>query len=226
MILAFLNQKGGVGKSTLSTNAADYLHRHGFKPLLIDADPQGTTNDWAARREDMPFPVMQLARDNMAKEILGHADNYDHVVIDGPPRAEAVSRAVIIASDLVVMPIEASGASDWASQTTIRQIQEAKQYKENLKSVFLVSRIIPNTVISRSIREHVADYGIPLLKATIANRVPFAEALTLGKTIFEWASHSAAAREFSTVMQEIGAFYEQEISGEAATKTTANSRGN
>ena len=212
MILAFLNQKGGVGKSTLSTNAADYFHRRGDKPLLIDADPQGTTNDWAARRDDLPFPVMQLARDNMASEILNHAANYDHVVIDGPPRAEALSRAVIIASDLIVIPIEASGASDWASQTTICQIREAREYKDNLLSVFLVSRIIPNTVISRSIRDHVADYGIPLIKATVANRVPYAEALTMGKTIFEWAGHSKAAHEFSTVMEEIGAFYERKIS--------------
>ena len=213
MILAFLNQKGGVGKSTLSTNAADYFHRRGDKPLLIDADPQGTTNDWAARRDELLFPVMQLARDNMAREILSHAANYDHVVIDGPPRAEAVSRAIIIASDLVVMPVEASGASDWASQTTIQQIREAREYKDNLISVFLVSRIIPNTVISRSIRDHVAGYGIPLLNATVANRVPYAEALTMGKTIFEWAARSMAAREFSTVMEEIGAFYEQENSG-------------
>ena len=212
MILSFLNQKGGVGKSTLSTNAADYFHRRGYNPLLIDADPQGTTNDWAARRADLPFPVMQLARDNMAREILTHAANYDYVVIDGPPRAEAISRAVIIASDLVVMPIEASGASDWASQTTIRQIQEARQYKETLLSVFLVSRIIPNTVISRSIRNHVSDYGIPLLTATVANRVPYAEALTMGQTIFEWAGRSTAAHEFSTVMEEIGAFYARQIS--------------
>ena len=155
---------------------------------------------------------MQLARDNMASEILNHAANYDHVVIDGPPRAEALSRAVIIASDLIVIPIEASGASDWASQTTIRQIREAREYKDTLLSVFLVSRIIPNTVISRSIRDHVADYGIPLLKATVANRVPYAEALTMGKTIFEWAGHSKAAHEFSTVMEEIGAFYERKIS--------------
>lgn len=212
MILSFLNQKGGVGKSTLSTNAADYLHRQGFKTLLIDADPQGTTNDWASRRDETPFPVVALARGNMAQEILGLAGNYDHIVIDGPPRAEALSRAVVIASDLIVIPIEASGASDWASQTTIRQIQEARQYKENLISVFLVTRVIVNTVISRSIRDHVADHGIPLLRGAIANRVPFAEALTMGKTIFEWAPGSTAALEFSAVMQEIGVFYEQERS--------------
>ncbi len=215
MILSFLNQKGGVGKSTLSTNAADYLHRQGSKTLLIDADPQGTTNNWAALRDEMMFPVIALARGNMAQEILDHAVNYDHIVIDGPPRAEALSRAVIIASDLIVIPIEASGASDWASQTTIQHVQEARQYKETLKSVFLVSRVIVNTVISRSIRDHVADHGIPLLRATVANRVAFAEALTMGKTIFEWAPDSTATLEFSTVMQEIGAFYEQEKSDEA-----------
>ena len=221
MILSFLNQKGGVGKSTLSINAAHYFHQQGFKPLLIDADPQGTANDWASRRDEMLFPVMPLARSNMAQEIQGHAVNYDHIVIDGPPRAEALSRAVIIASDLIVIPIEASGASDWASQTTIQQIQDARQYKETLKSVFLVSRVIVNTVISRSIRDHVADHGIPLLRATVANRVPFAEALTMGKTIFEWASGSAAEAEFSTVMQEIGAFYENQEESDKASSSPA-----
>ena len=217
MVLAFLNQKGGVGKSTLSTNAADYLHRHGGRVLLIDADPQGTASAWAALRNDLPFPVMQLARTNMSQEILSLAANYSHVVIDGPPRAEALSRAVIIASDLVVMPVEASGASDWASQVTVRQIQEAQQYKETLKSVFLVSRAIPNTVIGRSIREHMTDHGIPLLRASVANRVPFAEALTMGRTIFEWSPGSVAAREFSIFMQELEEFYGQEKSDEAAT---------
>lgn len=214
LVLAFLNQKGGVGKSTLSTNAADYLHRQGSQVLLIDADPQGTTSDWAALRADLSFPIMQLARTNMAREILSHATNYNHVVIDGPPRAEALSRAVIIAADLVIVPVEASGASDWASQVTVQQVQAARQYKERLKSVFLLSRAIPNTVIGRSIREHVADHGIPLLNASVANRVPFAEALTLGRTIFEWAPGSVAAREFSAVMQEVLELYGEET-GEA-----------
>lgn len=210
LVTAFLNQKGGVGKSTLATNAAGYLHQIGDRVLLIDADPQATASTWAALRDDPTFPVIQLARDNMAKEVLGHAANYSHVVIDGPPRAESLSRAVIIASDLVIVPIEPSGASDWASEITVRQIREAKQYKENLKSVFLVSRVISGTVIGRTIREHVAAHSMPLLEASVTNRVPFAEALTMGKTIFEWAPQSAAAREFTTVMQEIRRFYEEE----------------
>ena len=210
MIIAFLNQKGGVGKSTAAMNAADWIHREGHSVLLIDADPQGTTSDWAALREELPWPVMKLTRQNMAKEIMHHGENYDYVVIDGPPRAEALSRAIIIASDMVVLPIEPSGASDWASKTTIEQVREALEYKETLKSVFLVSRMISGTVISREIRDHVAEHEIPILPHGVTNRVQFAEAMTLGKTIFEYAPKSEAAKEISTIMKDIGEFYHGE----------------
>ena len=50
-IIAIVNEKGGTGKSTISTNLATALHRRGSKVVLIDADPQGTARDW---REGSP----------------------------------------------------------------------------------------------------------------------------------------------------------------------------
>ncbi len=39
--IAFINEKGGTGKTTLTLNLGDYLARQGKKVLLVDMDPQG-----------------------------------------------------------------------------------------------------------------------------------------------------------------------------------------
>ena len=56
MVIAFLNQKGGVGKTTLSINIAADLANRGHKVLLIDADKQGSTSTWASLREKKRLP--------------------------------------------------------------------------------------------------------------------------------------------------------------------------
>ena len=42
-VIALVNQKGGVGKSTTAVNMTAYLSRYGFKTLLIDLDPQSNS---------------------------------------------------------------------------------------------------------------------------------------------------------------------------------------
>ena len=81
MIIAFLNQKGGVGKTTLSINMAADLANRGHKVLLIDADKQGSSSTWASLREDAPFQVVSLARENMARDALKLAADFEFTVL-------------------------------------------------------------------------------------------------------------------------------------------------
>ena len=204
MIVGVLNQKGGVGKTTLSVNLAACLARTGARVLLIDADPQGSALDWAAARQGEPlFSVVGFPRATIHKEIAQLGQGYDHIIIDGPPRVTDLARSAIMASDIVVIPVQPSPYDIWAAEEVVKLIDEARVFKENIKSVFVVNRKITNTAIGRDVREALAAYPIHVLDAAIAQRVVFAEAAAQGQAIFEIDPNGPAVAEVEAVAAEL-----------------------
>lgn len=207
MIIGVLNQKGGVGKTTISVNLAASLARSGARVLLIDADPQGSSLDWAAARDGDPlFSVVGFPRPTIHKEIVQLGQGYDHIVIDGPPRVTDLARSAIMAADLVLIPVQPSPYDIWAADEVVKLIDEARIYKENIKSVFVVNRKITNTAIGRDVGEALSAYPVPVLVATVTQRVVFAEAAAQGKSIFEIDADGSAAREIDAVKTELMEF--------------------
>ncbi|WP_430448587.1 ParA family partition ATPase [Rhodophyticola sp.] len=208
MIVALLNQKGGVGKTTLALHLAGAWARQGQRVTVIDADPQGSALDWSERRsrEGLPrsFGVVGLARDTLHREAPEFAKDVEHVVIDGPPRIAGLMRSALLAADLVLVPVQPSPFDGWASAEMLALIDEARIYRPDLAARFVLNRCAARTVIARETAETLTDHDPPVLAATVGQRVAFAETALTGRLVFDANPGGQAATEITTLAAEAG----------------------
>ena len=204
MIIGVLSQKGGVGKTTLSLNIASHYAAQGRKVLLVDADPQGSALAWSSARDLPPlFPVVGMAKPTLHRDLPAVASDYDVTIIDGAPRVNDLGRAAILASDIVLIPVQPSPFDVWAADDTVKLVQEAQQFKETLKAAFAINRKIVNTAIGRDVAKAFDDAPFPVLSASVCQRVLFAECAGQGLTVREIAPNGEAAREIAQLCASI-----------------------
>ncbi len=207
MIAALLNQKGGVGKTTLALHLAGTWAAQGRRVLVVDADPQGSALDWSEQRsrEALPrlFGVLGLARETLHRELPEIARDADHVVVDGPPRVTGIARSALLAAHVVLVPATPSPFDGWASGEMLRLIDEARVFRPELVARFVLNRCAARTVIARETGEALADHDPPVLASRVGQRIAFADAARTGRLVGELDTASAAAREIAALAVEI-----------------------
>jgi len=206
VIVVFLNQKGGVGKTTLALHVAGAWAAQGKRVVVVDADPQGSALDWSERaKEALPrlFGVIGLARDTLHCEAPEIARGVDHVLIDGSSWIAALMRSAMLAADLALVPAQPSPFDGWASGETLRLLQEARIFRPRLVARFVLNRCGARTVIARETADALANHEPPVLASRVGQRVVFADAARTGRLVSEVPRSELAAREIAALAAEI-----------------------
>ena len=109
-VIAFVSQKGGVGKSTLARALAREAAAGGLRVKVADLDPeQATLIDWhRVRTQRAIAPRLSVELFRSAAEALAAAAGHDLLVLDGPARASGGTTEIARRADLIVQPTGAA----------------------------------------------------------------------------------------------------------------------
>ena len=183
-IVAFVSQKGGVGKSTLSRALAREAAQAGLNVKLADLDTQqGTSVDWHRQRLAAGIePTVSVESFGTAAQALAIADRYDLLIIDGPARTSAATLEIAKASSLVVQP---SGASLDDLRPAVREFHAlAKAGIPTARLAFALNRIGTDAEEAEA-RGYLTESGYAVLAGCLVERPAYRQAQNTGHSITE-----------------------------------------
>lgn len=207
-IIGIIQVKGGAGRSTVATNLAAALSKKA-RTVLVDCDmPQGTSMSWyALRSAEKPTDNLSLvtARDHkeLVSQIQGLNQTQDYIVLDAPPRIAEITRAILMLTDLAIIPLGASAAEIWATTDLLETIEEAKKKRPQLNYRILWNRYRSYTKSAQELSQAVhKELKAPNFKTKLGYRVAYADALANGLAADEWHDKNAS-KEIAALGREV-----------------------
>lgn len=204
MIYTLGGIKGGTGKTTLATNLAIMLSRAQRDVLLVDADDQGTSTLFTARRNEVTenkagYSAIRLREMDVYQQVMNMKDRFSDIVIDTGGRDTKSQRSAIIVSDIYILPFRPRSFDLWTIYDSINVIEESKMINHNLRAVAVLNQADFKSSLENEetkklfLEDEKIRSVLDLIDAPLSIRKAFATAAASGLAVVEQKNKDAKA---------------------------------
>ena len=170
-VIAFINRKGGVGKTSTAIGVADGLVRQGATVAVIDTDPNASAARWLETVAELDVTACQPGK--LAQVLKGVDGAYDAVIIDTPPNDEAAMTEAAAVADLAVIPMAPTGVEMDQLPETVALLEAA-----GVAWVVTPVRVRMGTNSGKDAESMLTRNGIPTTSAVVVMSEAVAQAMS------------------------------------------------
>lgn len=204
MLFAFANPKGGVGKSTLSVHLTVWLKEQGAKVALVDADVQGSSSVWL--KEAAPeIPLVRLVTpDEILEELPKLQSIYEHLVVDGPAGLSELTRAILLLTDVALLPCGPSVLDLRAAFEAIKVLRQVQSIRKGPpKSILIPNGLKTRQRLSKDFVDAAHTLDIPA-SSGLRDLQAYADSVGQGTVVWRMGPRAAdAAAEIKQLFVEV-----------------------
>jgi chromosome partitioning protein len=205
MIIAVVNSKGGVGKSTIAGNLVAWLAELGHAAALADCDSQNSSSEWIREAA----PEVRVVRFDTADAVLDGLPTLkketDYVVCDGPGSQTETSRALLMWADLAVIPCKASMFEARALAKNTAFVRQAQAIRKGApQAISVLSMVGKDFRLTKDMRAAATALNLPLAETQVTLRQAYADAPGQSTLVWKMGSREReAAREILALFREL-----------------------
>lgn len=165
MLFAFVNQKGGVGKSTLAVHSTVWLTEKGKRVALVDSDVQSSSTLWLKEAAPEIRVFRLVTPDDVLNQLPEIQAAFDHVVVDGPAGLSEVTRAVLLLADEAYLPCGPSVLDLWAASEAVSVLRQVQRIRKGPPAAMLVpNKLKTRQRLTKDLLEAAKSLGVPVAR--------------------------------------------------------------